>query len=307
LELKASKDWLQGVKAMKAISIRRWNSKRFILSGVLAIILASSFTGCKRSPILAQAISGKPYIQSIEEIQSIKVWVVNGQYVREHLDEEFTNFGQHYRFPFIPINEFWLDQQHAPGEEQFFINHLLIEHSLMRNGMDYDQAIDKADDAEQAERAKTALFQQGEALLKSSQNSLLIDKIHKEFLSEFGSAVKVWVVDGELVRDLFYIDFTEGGHDKVYKFVPAGEIWIDDDVMPEERRFILLHEMHERYLMAQGWNYNKAHKDSSRIEFKCRLHPQELDAALQEEIRKNQQLSFHQSVYLVPQPRKAVE
>jgi hypothetical protein len=62
-------------------------------------------------------------------------------------------------------------------------------------------------------------------------------------------------------------------------------------ICPEERRFILLHEMHERYLMSQGWNYNKAHRDSSRIEFKCRLHPEELDGALQEEIRKNVQIS----------------
>jgi hypothetical protein len=272
---------------MKNGALQKRNPMQVIVCAVLAIVLTGSFTVCRRSSIMAPAISGKPYLQSFGRIESIKVWIVSGQYVREHLDEEFTNFGQHYRFPFIPINEFWLDRQHAPGEEQFFISHLLVEHKLMQNGMDYDQAIDKADDAEKGERAKTALFQQGEALLKSGQNSLLLNKIHKEFLSEFGSAAKVWVVDGELVRDLFYIDFTEGGHDKVYKFVPAGEIWIDDDIMPEERRFILLHEMHERYLMSRGWNYDKAHKDSSRIEFKCRLHPQELDVVLKKEIQKN--------------------
>jgi hypothetical protein len=276
---------------MKTVLIWKWNFKRFILPAILAIVSASSFAGSKRSQIMAPSISGRPYIKSIAELQPIKVWVVNGQYVREHLDEEFTNFGQHYRFPFIPINEFWLDQQHASGEEQFFIDHLLVEYRLMRNGMDYDQAIDNADIAEKEERSKTELFQQGEVLLKSGQSAQLMNKIHKELLSEFGSAAKVWIVDGELVRDLFYIDFTEGGHDKVYKFVPAGEIWIDDDVMPEERRFILLHEMHERYLMAQGWDYGKAHKDSSRIEFKCRLHPEQLGASLQEEIRKNRKIS----------------
>jgi hypothetical protein len=279
---------------MKMFPIRKLNSRRFILAVILAISLASSFGEGKRSKIMAPSITGKPYIKNIKEIQSIKVWIVNGQYVREHLDEEFTNFGQHYRFPFIPINEFWLDQQHAPGEEQFFIDHLLVEYRLMRKGMDYDQAIDQADISEKAERAKTALFQQGEALLKSKNHAELIKRIHKESLNEFGSAAKVWVVDGELVRGLFYIDFTEGGHDKVYPFVPAGEIWIDDDVMPEERRYILLHEMHERYLMAQGWNYEKAHQDSSRIEFKCRLHPKELDAALQKEVAKNQQLTIRQ-------------
>jgi hypothetical protein len=262
-----------------------------IVRTLLAIfVLAGSSAGCMRSHTLVPGISGKPYIQSIRQIDSVTVWIVNGQYVRENLDEEFTNFGQHYRFHFIPVNEFWLDQQHVPGEEPFFIAHLLVEHRLMRGGMDYDQAIDKADIAEKAERAKTALFQQG-AALKSGRSALLIDRIHKEFLSEFGSAIAVWVVDGELVRNLFFIDFTEGGHDKVYRFIPDREIWIDDDVMPEERRFILLHEMHERYLMSRGWNYGKAHRDSSRIEYKCRQHPQDLDAALREEIRKNSRIS----------------
>ena len=276
---------------MSGIAEKSRNRLRAEILAILAIIaLVVSSAGCKQSRVLAPSASGKPYIRSLEQIESIAVWIVNGQYVRENLDEEFTNFGQHYRFHFIPIHEFWLDQQHAPGEEQFFIDHLLVEYKLMRAGMDYDRAIDRADIAEKAERAKTVLAQQGEALIKSGQNSKLIAKIHKELLNEFGSAAKVWVVDGELVRDLFFIDFTEGGHDKVYKFIPDGEIWIDDDVIPEERRFILLHEMHERYLMSQGWNYSKAHKDSSRIEFRCRLHPQNLDAALGEEIQKNRQI-----------------
>jgi hypothetical protein len=27
------------------------------------------------------------------------------------MDEEFTNFGQHYRYPYIPKNELWIDQE----------------------------------------------------------------------------------------------------------------------------------------------------------------------------------------------------
>jgi hypothetical protein len=95
------------------------------------------------------------------------------------------------------------------------------------------------------------------------------------------------VVDGELVRDLYYIDFTEGGHDKVYKFVPPKEVWIDDDVSPAERKFILLHELHERHLMDLGWTYDKAHPDSSRIEFDGRRHPDKMDARLRAEIEIN--------------------
>ncbi len=66
----------------------------------------------------------------------------------------------------------------------------------------------------------------------------MIDGIRVKFLKSYSRKVKVWIVDGEAVRDLFFIDFTEGGYDKVYPFIPSGEIWIDDDVFPRERKFI---------------------------------------------------------------------
>lgn len=156
----------------------------------------------------------------------------------------------------------------------------------MAAGMDYDRALDKADDAEKAERGKTELARLASALAATGQVEIL-NRVRKQLLEEYGTRIRVWIVDGELVRDLYFIDFTEGGHDKVYKFIPKNEIWLDDDVMDEERKFILLHELHERYLMGLGWSYSKAHKDSSRIEYRCRQQTEGLDPALKEEIRKN--------------------
>jgi hypothetical protein len=86
------------------------------------------------------------------------------------------------------------------------------------------------------------------------------------------------------VRDLYDIDFTEGGHDWVYKFVPKGEVWIDNDVKPEERSYIILHELHERNLMKKGLSYNDAHADSSQLEYHVRHRPYELSEALKKEI-----------------------
>jgi hypothetical protein len=208
--------------------------------------------------------------------------------VRENLDEEFTNFGQHYRFRFIPRHEFWIDRENVPGEEPFFVHHLRTESELMAGGLDYDNALEKADAAEQSERSGTRLAREGEALLKSGLMTELVDKIHKQLLSEYSAGLKVWVVDGELVRDLFFIDFTEGGHDKVYQFVPDREVWIDDDVMPDERKFIVVHELHERRLMSSGWSYSRAHKASSKLEFHCRLDPLQLDATLRNEVRRTE-------------------
>jgi hypothetical protein len=87
----------------------------------------------------------KPYIKKLDQIANITVWTVDGQYVRGTIDEEFTNFGQHFRFRFIPMHEFWIDKEHGLGEEQFFIDHLLTEYRLMIQGMAYDKALEKAE------------------------------------------------------------------------------------------------------------------------------------------------------------------
>jgi hypothetical protein len=60
------------------------------------------------------------------------------------------------------------------------------------------------------------------------------------------NGVRVWIVNGRLVRSAFDIDFTAGGHDHVYEFVPEGEVWAE----------------------------------SSRLEFRCRHHTDELHDAL---------------------------
>ena len=229
----------------------------------------------------------KPYIKKLDKIGPITVWIVDGQQVRRSMDEEFTNFGQHGRFPFIPKNEFWIDREFGPGEQQFFIDHLLVEHRLMASGMTYDRALERAAAIERKERRKTELIKETAGLNRPG----IIESVHKLLLRKYSRRVKVWVVKGELVRGLFFIDFTEGGHDKVYRFVPENEVWLDDDLSPQERRYVLLHELHERYLMVQGWTYGRAHRDASKVEYYCRSHPGELAANLRREIQRNQPLS----------------
>jgi hypothetical protein len=82
----------------------------------------------------------KPYVRVIATVSKFRVWLVDGRFIRTRIDEEFTNFGQHFRFRFIPRNEFWIDHLHAPGEEHFYIDHLLVENRLMAEGMDYYRA-----------------------------------------------------------------------------------------------------------------------------------------------------------------------
>ncbi len=245
---------------------------------------------------------GKPYIKKYKEVAGFSVWVVDGNYIRTNINEEFTNFGQHYRFDFIPEKEFWIDKENSPGEEEFFIEHLLIENRLMSQGISYIMAVEKAERKEQHERAKSKLMEK--KTKEKRKNAEIIKLVHKKLLKEYsGKNLKVWIVNGELVRDFFYIDFTEGGHDKVFPFIPQNEIWLDDDLNQKERKFVLLHEIHERNLMkkSKGVNikngmivltkdytriYNEAHADSSKIEFKFRKNPKGIDKTLSDEIKK---------------------
>jgi hypothetical protein len=203
------------------------------------------------------------------------------------MDREFTNGGQHYRFPFIPTHEIWLDQEFAKGETKFFVDHLIIEWNLMKDGKTYSYAIGKADEAEQKERKKYShVLAKAKQTLKTHPEMTVPKEIYvKKLFSNEG--VDVWIVNGELVRDMYYIEYTEGGHHFVYSFVPHDEVWIDNDLNPAEIDVVLLHELRERYLMAHGWTYTHAHHSSSIIEYKCRRDPSQLKARLQEELDKN--------------------
>jgi hypothetical protein len=213
----------------------------------------------------------------VDERGDLLIWIVDGTYVRSHIDEEFSNFGQHYRYAYIPINELWIDREAEHDERQFFIDHLLVEHRLMADGMPYEKALPKADQAERKERRRT-----GDISLMTHHGQALPDgkDVHEWLWKKLANGISVWIVNGRLVRSVFDIDFTEGGHDYVYEFVPKNEIWIDDAIFEIERGYVLLHELHERNHMAKGWSYSKAHTESSRLEFRCRHHPDELHGKL---------------------------
>jgi len=227
----------------------------------------------------------KAYIKKFGDVFEFKVWIVDGKYIRSYLDEEFTNFGQHVSFKFIPKNEFWIDKERSPGEEKYFIETMVVMDRLIANGMKDEKAAKIADKIERRERSKSKLMKKELKIKKHNGN--LIKTVHKNLIKKYSNdSIKIWVVRGELVRDLFFLDFTEGGHDKVYDFVPANEVWIDDDLSLNERNFVLLHELHERNLMSKGMKYDPAHKSSSEIEYYCRKHPKMLDKCIRKELKK---------------------
>jgi len=227
----------------------------------------------------------KPYIKKNSEIEGFNVWIVDGNYIRNHIDVEFTNSGLNYRFPFIPKDELWIDEQFGDKDEvEYFAVGLLNYQRLRDEGILRRPAIVLADKMERSLRHKDLRKEYGS--FSKATKEKISRRVHKKLLHDYSNKVKVWIVRGNLVRSLYFIDFTEGGHDWAYKFVPGNEVWIDDDIKPRERKYIILHEILERNLMSRGWRYNRAHAFVSRVESYYRKNPKKLNKRIVVEVNK---------------------
>ncbi len=84
--------------------------------------------------------------------------------------------------------------------------------------------------------------------------------------------LSVWIVDGSAVRRECYPEFVYGGNEQRYRFVPQGEIWVDQEIAAEEFRYTVAHEVRERSLMAaKGLSYADAHDSALSLERSMRL------------------------------------
>jgi hypothetical protein len=101
---------------------------------------------------------------------------------------------------------------------------------------------------------------------RTVKKSLDENKIIIQKLGTVGD-ITISQVDGLNVRNNLDINFTEGGHDFVYGYIPTGNIWIDNDVRDEEVIFIVIHEMIERLFMEGDYmTYDKAHEKATKVE-----------------------------------------
>jgi hypothetical protein len=221
----------------------------------------------------------EPRVEKLSTRNGLTVWAVNGAWIRKNLDQEFTNYAQHYDFKFIPRNELWLDAEVAEDERRFYVAHMRKEVGLRQKGVDEETARQAAI----AHERKMRLAAGDMRKVQKDRGLPQPEAVHLRLWKALKNGVCVWFVRGRLVRSVYDIEFTEGGHEHVYEFIPRDEVWIDDDVRPEEQGYVLFHELHERNLMAGGCEYDTAHKEASRLEKYYRHHPAELHEALGEE------------------------
>ncbi len=82
----------------------------------------------------------------------------------------------------------------------------------------------------------------------------------------------VYLVDGDVVRKNFDIQFTSGGNAGRYpKFTPTCDIWVENTLGDKDKLFNAAHEIVERYLMLfNNVDYDAAHAKASNYELAIR-------------------------------------
>jgi hypothetical protein len=188
---------------------------------------------------------------------------VDGEWIRNHLDIDFTNAAHHLTRSYIPREEVWVDRE-APGagEIEFLVRHQIRQRELMLGGVPYLRALARCNRIERRERR--AAWRRPLPAGPRARHRVLRQPLGA------AAATTLWLVDGRAVRDLFDPNFTEGGHHLRYRFIPARHIWIDDALVATEREFVIAHEAHELELMRQGMGYDDAHDRALILERRLR-------------------------------------
>jgi hypothetical protein len=201
------------------------------------------------------------------------VYSVNGLTVRNvaEPDEEFGNFAANDEFPdLIPKGEIWISEKLAEREGIFFIVSALTRLSREAAGAT-QKSYDDGLEAERLlrERITGLEFRNGKPHERVPEEIYLEEYIQ---LPDPKGTVRVWNIRGDLARNYYKTDYTEGGHGYVYPWVPRTEIWIEDGVDRREIPFILCHEYLERRMMRDaGLEYDRAHEIASKVEYDLRL------------------------------------
>ena len=81
----------------------------------------------------------------------------------------------------------------------------------------------------------------------------------KKFFPKADGSLTHYYIDGSVIRECDD-QFTHGGHDLIYPWLPAKTVVTDITIDKRDRPFSLAHEQIERMLMAKKLNYDNAHE-----------------------------------------------
>ena len=91
-----------------------------------------------------------PKLKYLGTIEGLKIYRVSGEYIRNHIDIDFTQGGNESVYQlYVPKNDIWVDDSTTALDQTATALHEIVEHWLMSNrGYDYDKAHDCASETE---------------------------------------------------------------------------------------------------------------------------------------------------------------
>ncbi len=96
----------------------------------------------------------RPRLRQLGRIAGLTIYLVDGLYVRNHLDIDFTCGGNSAIYPtYVPVGEIWLDDAAHVMDRMATTLHEMVElDQMLHHGKDYDHAHDMASSVEQVFR-----------------------------------------------------------------------------------------------------------------------------------------------------------
>jgi hypothetical protein len=186
-------------------------------------------------------------------------------------NQEIDNFATPGEFPgLIPDGEVWISARSAPREAEFFIANALARLRALADGASDGTAYAVGRNAERKlRRQRTGIEYRAGRPHPRVPADIYVRPY--TILEDGRGPVRVWLVDGCLVRCTYRTEFVAGGHGYVYPWVPKDEIWVERETDPAEVPFVLAHEFVERQLMRDdGREYDPAHRVAADAEFDLR-------------------------------------
>lgn len=257
-----------------------------VLFFVVLLLSASSFYCGKNETVKTNTLPETGvYRYYIGEKDGLKIWIVDGSAIRKNIFNEFIYGGNDERYPFVPLNEIWIDNSISSEEFETTLAHEINERNLMlKFGMTYFDAHDSSLMLELSMRRKfmkesleheAKLPEVAPIDFDSTQeiedlpDLIKLKNIYRIPLKEIGG-VNIWVVDGYAVRRDIYPDFGFSGNDFAYHFIPENEIWIDGAISCEETEYSIALELKEREEMKKGKSYDDAYIEALKVIEKMR-------------------------------------
>ena len=69
-----------------------------------------------------------------ELFDKTKIYYVDGNWVRDHIETDFTIGGSHYSYEKIPKNELWIENTRTERDKSFNMLHVVFEYTLIKHG-----------------------------------------------------------------------------------------------------------------------------------------------------------------------------